>query len=391
MPKFLNNLDLNQNQMLNALLHLLATDPASPTAGQVWYRTDTGDLRVRSTGATRRLAEVLGSGAVSVTYNGDGTVTLGVSKAAIDALNVDADTLDGLDSTAFAAAAHDHVLDTDLTDVAVTSVASGEILQRSGALWINRTLAEANIAPLVHTHPTTDITDLAAYTGLDGRYYTESEIDAALLLKLSTSLKGAANGLAELDGSGKVPVAQLPDSVFGGLDYQGTWNASTNTPTLTATPLAAGAFYKVSVAGTTSLGGVDDWGVGDWIISDGTTWQKVDNSELVTSVAGRTGDVVLEIADIGSVETLQVALDRRATDFFTNMAVAETSGAGYQVGNHYDSPPIAVAFDFATYERVEVDWEYVPGTGGNVGQWRVLAHWIGSQRLSFTLLGVNES
>ncbi|WP_115625599.1 hypothetical protein [Blautia producta] len=45
---------------------------------------------------------------------------------------------------------------------------------------------------------------------------------AALNLKLNASLKGAANGLAELDGSGKVPAAQLPsfvDDVLEGYYY----------------------------------------------------------------------------------------------------------------------------------------------------------------------------
>lgn len=41
-----------------------------------------------------------------------------------------------------------------------------------------------------HTHSTADITNLAAYTGLDVRYYTETEIDAAMALK--ASLSGAA-------------------------------------------------------------------------------------------------------------------------------------------------------------------------------------------------------
>lgn len=39
---------------------------------------------------------------------------------------------------------------------------------------------------------------------------TQSELDAALTGKQSTSEKGVANGYAELDGSGKVPSAQLP-------------------------------------------------------------------------------------------------------------------------------------------------------------------------------------
>jgi Chaperone of endosialidase/Major tropism determinant N-terminal domain len=50
--------------------------------------------------------------------------------------------------------------------------------------------------------------------------YTKSEIDGlfddvdtALSGKLDTTLKGAVNGLAELDGNGKVPTAQLPSYV----------------------------------------------------------------------------------------------------------------------------------------------------------------------------------
>lgn len=45
----------------------------------------------------------------------------------------------------------------------------------------------------------------------DFRLVTSEAAYEALLLKLDTALKGANNGLAELDGSGKVPVDQIPD------------------------------------------------------------------------------------------------------------------------------------------------------------------------------------
>lgn len=46
----------------------------------------------------------------------------------------------------------------DITDVTITSIASGEILKWNGSAWINNTLAEAGIAAASHTHATSDIT-----------------------------------------------------------------------------------------------------------------------------------------------------------------------------------------------------------------------------------------
>jgi hypothetical protein len=54
---------------------------------------------------------------------------------------------------------------------------------------------------------------------LDSRYYTEEEVDNKLGLKLNTSLKGQALGLAELDASGKVPSSQLPSFVDDVLEF----------------------------------------------------------------------------------------------------------------------------------------------------------------------------
>jgi hypothetical protein len=111
---------------------------------------------------------------------------------------------------------------------------------------------------------------------------------------------GSASGLATLDSGGKVPLSQLPDTVVGAVEYQGSWNASTNSPNLGGLSPSKGDYYVVSTGGTTSLGGISDWGAGDWAIYNGTAWQKVDNTDAVSSVAGRTGAVVLAAADIAS-------------------------------------------------------------------------------------------
>ena len=117
---------------------------------------------------------------------------------------------------------------------------------------------------------------------------------------IPTTEKAAANGVATLDGSGTVPVSQLPAAVLGALSYQGTWNASTNTPTLTSSTGTKGYYYVVNVAGTTTLNGISDWQIGDWAVYNGSAWQKIDNTDAVTSVNSKTGTVVLTYSDITS-------------------------------------------------------------------------------------------
>jgi hypothetical protein len=119
---------------------------------------------------------------------------------------------------------------------------------------------------------------------------------------IPTTEKGVANGVATLDSSGKVPVSQIP--ALGDLNYQGTWNANTNTPTLTSSVGTKGYYYVVSVSGTTNLNGITDWQVGDWAVYNGSAWQKIDNTDAVTSVNGYTGTVVLTNTDISGFGTM---------------------------------------------------------------------------------------
>lgn len=79
---------------------------------------------------------------------------------------------------------------------------------------------------------------------------------------------------------------------MGALTYKGIWNANTNTPAIASGVGTKGYYYVVSVAGTTSIDGVADWQVGDWIIFNGTIWQKADHTDVVSSVFGRQGAVV---------------------------------------------------------------------------------------------------
>jgi fructose-specific component phosphotransferase system IIB-like protein len=81
--------------------------------------------------------------------------------------------------------------------------------------------------------------------------------------------------------------------VTGALVYQGTWNASTNNPTLTSSVGTKGYYYVVSTAGSTNLDGTTLWGVGDWAVFNGSIWQKVDGGDtgnfVNISVSALTG------------------------------------------------------------------------------------------------------
>lgn len=133
-------------------------------------------------------------------------------------------------------------------------------------------------AATAHTHTSASVTDFA------------SAADARI-----TAQKGIANGLATLGADGKLPAAQMS---VGGLLYLGTWNATTNTPTITSGVGTQGHYYVVSTAGATNINGETDWQVRDWIIFNGLIWEKSDHTDQVTSVAGRQGAVTLIASDI---------------------------------------------------------------------------------------------
>jgi hypothetical protein len=198
----------------------------------------------------------------------------------------------------------------------------------------------------------------------------------------STKDAGVANGVATLDGSGTVPISQLPAAVIGALSYQGTWNASTNTPTLTSSVGTKGYYYVVNVAGSTNLNGITDWQVGDWAVYNGSAWQKIDNTDAVTSVNGYTGTVVLTYSDVGAFPATSttgsgnVVLATGATQAHPTISDYETftstSAPSYAEGElWYDSTQKALAYyNDVTNNTVhigqEVQLKVINNTGSSI-------------------------
>ena len=109
--------------------------------------------------------------------------------------------------------------------------------------------------------------------------------------------KGTAGGVATLDANGMLPLSQMPTE---SQIYIGEWDASTGTNP--PTPSRSGIYYNISVEGT--IDGVH-YNVNDWIIWDGTKWNKQVQTADVSSVDGRKGAVNLEdkYAQLGAANT----------------------------------------------------------------------------------------
>jgi uncharacterized Zn-binding protein involved in type VI secretion len=166
-------------------------------------------------------------------------------------------------------------------------------------------------------------------------YFTDARADARITLQA-----GVANGLATLDATGKVLASQLN---FTGSSYLGTWNADTNSPTISSGGggVGSGDYYIVSVAGNTNIDGVNNWIIGDTIVFNGTAWEKIATSSSVASVAGKSGVVTLVANDITDLSTATVPEDpttlyytdarvdtRIATKRGTANGLASLNGAG---------------------------------------------------------------
>jgi hypothetical protein len=119
-------------------------------------------------------------------------------------------------------------------------------------------------------------------------------------------MRGAISGVATLDGTGKIPAAQIDLGALGALVYKGTWDAST---AVYPTPLglAAGWFYITSVTGT--IAGTL-YAVGDWMVYDGAAWGKVaavDIGAYLTTWAGSASVVTVGTLTTGTWNADKIA------------------------------------------------------------------------------------
>lgn len=134
-----------------------------------------------------------------------------------------------------------------------------------------------------------------------------------------------------LDAQGEIPLSQIP---IDGINYQGAWDASANSPTLTDGTGTAGDLYRVSTAGTQDLGsGSQTFAVGDHVIYEGAIWQQLDPAQVVA-----WGDITGTLAN---QTDLSDALDAKAAASDLTAHEADT-GAGAHLPTGGTSGQVAV-------------------------------------------------
>ena len=144
-----------------------------------------------------------------------------------------------------------------------------------------------------------------------------------------------------LNGTELVPVVQNGQTVqatvnqmvsaTGALVYQGTWNASTNAPTLVSSVGVRGYYYIVSVAGSTNLNGNSSWAVGDWVVFSGSVWSRIPVAAVTTvSVATANGFSGTSSGGVNPSLTLKTTVTGLLKgNSTTGVASAATAGTDY--------------------------------------------------------------
>jgi len=156
-----------------------------------------------------------------------------------------------------------------------------------------RALVSSDIPAL--PYGTGTVTSITAGTGLSGGTITTTGTIALANTTVTAGTYGSSVAIPSITVNAQGQITSATTNPLNSPSYHGTWNAATNSPTLTSSVGTNNNYYVVSTAGTTTLNGISLWSVGDWAIFNSTTsaWEKINgsSSEAFNSitVTGLTG------------------------------------------------------------------------------------------------------
>ena len=344
------NINLNKNELQNAVIQNLGTAPASPVEGQIYYDSSVGDkklyfyngtawLGVPDTSGSNDfltgLSFATGTGILTATVSNQSDVTVDLDgryalTSAIPTVGDGTLTVQGTGAlggtgtfTANQSAAGTISITHDAFGTAGTYAYPSQVITNASG---HVTSITAGSAPATPSDATITLTGGAGLANAGGAFTLNQAADETITFTIGSGdgITVNANDVAvDVDdvtiqivggevaaktaavanaGTALATGDQIYDFVTGeianipsGLSFEGSWNASTDTPSLAGTTPANGVFYIVSVAGSTSLSGITDWQVGDWAVyvSNGAgtdAWQKIDNTSTLSG-SGSSGQL----------------------------------------------------------------------------------------------------
>ena len=217
-----------------------------------------------------------------------------------------------------------------------TSTATGLVKYTNGTLSIdtNSYKTDYRYRPIqVAGTEKIGTTAATALNFLNGTHSVQFTYSSGLYAEVNLANYKPNGSTAFLDSSNKVSASYLPDTVLGQLEYKGVWDA---TSTTTSTP-QKGWYYICSVAGNRNPDGSAasvTYNVGDWAVYNGTSWDKVDNTDAITGI----------VLVSGAAKTGQVTIPAAGTDYGLIKTGYTSSGKNYKVqldnnGNAYVNVP----------------------------------------------------
>jgi hypothetical protein len=224
-------------------------------------------------------------------------------------------------------------------------------------------------------------------------HYGDNSVTAGNFLydTYGTSL-GIIKGNATIDNymaKAAAVCGSLSDTIITAATYKGTWNAFTDTPTLTDGVGTVGDAYDVATAGTS--GAYPAYAEQDWRIYDGAAWQRVAKT-TTTEWTIKPADDGLADKEARQIAKLDLAQAKRqgkivAVDGTITGSVDNTKSY-YRTNNEYDITQLPTQYDGYTIVENPNESRLIEGRPWAPSEvYTGLTFTYGSATISFTLAG----